>query len=169
MTRRFIVPVELWGDYPAQLLAFTRRTEGCWEFTGCVSSSTGYGQMGRNLPAHRVAWEVANGAPIPDGLVIDHTCHNEDHSCRDDRDCRHRRCVNPDHLEAVTFTTNVARGRGFAGINSRVTHCPAMHEYAGDNLITYNGHRLCRACRDIRNRADSAKRTAARLARLDAS
>ena len=45
--------------------------------------------------AHRFAYEQAKGA-IPDGLEIDHLCRN-------------RRCVNPDHLEAVTHQENQRR------------------------------------------------------------
>jgi hypothetical protein len=47
--------------------------------------------------AHR----LANGhfvGPIPNGLVIDHTC-------------RESACVNPAHLEAVSNAENLRRGR----------------------------------------------------------
>lgn len=62
----------------------------CWEWTG-VLEPTGYGRMsvnGRNVMAHRICYELHVG-PIPDGLFLDHLCHN-------------RRCVNPEHLEPVT-------------------------------------------------------------------
>lgn len=72
---------------------------GCWEWMWCISSC-GYGALkrdGRVLKAHRVYYERHKG-PIPDGLQIDHLCRN-------------RRCVNPAHLEAVTKTENLRRGR----------------------------------------------------------
>lgn len=131
-----LVPSNLYGDHPAQLRHFTRvLPSGCWEYTGYIHPTTGYGQLGQNRFAHRVSWEVANGRPVPEGLVIDHTCHNVDPDCNDDNLCAHRRCINPDHLEPVTTAENMRRGKGFAGINSRVTHCPQGHEF--DEANTY--------------------------------
>jgi hypothetical protein len=72
----------------------------CWIWQLALKEN-GYGSVGgpgqRMLYAHRVYYEEANG-PIPDGLVIDHLC-------------RQSACVNPDHLEAVTQSENVRRGR----------------------------------------------------------
>jgi len=67
---------------------------GCWQWTGTLMSG-GYGQIarhGRNTTAHRAMWEHLR-APIPPGETIDHLCLN-------------RRCVNPDHLEVVTYSEN---------------------------------------------------------------
>lgn len=66
---------------------------GCWEWTG--RTKDGYGQYssgGRDLRAHRYAYERVRGA-IPEGLQLDHLCRN-------------RRCASPDHLEPVTPTEN---------------------------------------------------------------
>lgn len=82
----------------------------CWLWTGPMFV-TGYGQLGfEGSPryAHRVSYEV-NVGPIPDGLVIDHTCHNADPDCPGGV-CVHHRCVNPAHLEPVTSEENVRRG-----------------------------------------------------------
>lgn len=97
--------------------------------------SHGYGQIGWQenkqqfmYLAHRVAWVIANGQ-IPDGLTIDHLC-------------RTRRCVNPAHLRLLTNVEN-ATDNG----QSKKTHCPHGHEYAGENLIVNrDGSRGCRAC-----------------------
>ncbi len=48
---------------------------------------------------------------IPNGYNIDHLCHNVDKTCMGGNLCKHRRCVNPEHLEAVTAKVNVRRGR----------------------------------------------------------
>jgi len=146
-----LVPPSLYGDYPAQLAYFTRRQpSGCWHFAGFIIPS-GYGQLGRNLMAHRVAWEVANGRPVPAGLVIDHTCHNVDLSCSDDSDCVHRRCVNPAHLEAVPQRTNIMRGHSpLSPVNAAKTHCVNGHEFTEDNIYYRPDRfgRICRTCRD---------------------
>lgn len=143
-----LVPSHLYGDPAGQLEYFTVRTDGCWTFTGYIAP-TGYGQLGRNTPAHRVAWQVANGRPVPDGLHVDHLCHNADPDCNDDNDCLHRRCVNPAHLEAVTPRINLIRGKGFGGVNDRATECPEGHEYTAENTYWNPGRygRQCRQCR----------------------
>lgn len=102
--------------------------EGCWRWTGGVQSR-GYPSMGlgprgacRTFSAHRLAHEWWNG-PIAEGLTVDHTCHNADRSCPGGPTCRHRRCVNPDHLEAVTSWTNTNRAaqRSWAGFAAEVS------------------------------------------------
>lgn len=64
---------------------------GCWLWNGALSKK-GYGHIKRNrksIPAHRYFWEQRNG-PIPDPKMdVHHKCLN-------------KRCVNPDHLEALT-------------------------------------------------------------------
>ena len=60
----------------------------------------------RTLKSHRVMWEVFNGCPIPDGMVIRHKCDNPS-------------CVNPNHLTIGTHKDNQndkkERGRGCRG------------------------------------------------------
>src|SRR5687768_15533515 len=76
---------------------------GCWIFTGAVSKE-GYGYFTisahERALAHRVSYRMFNGE-IPEGHQVDHTCHNQDPSCRSGDPCFHRRCINPSHLEAV--------------------------------------------------------------------
>lgn len=86
-TQRFFDPSEA-------LKARTRRDGECLTWTG-TTNEKGYGSLRANGPmvlAHRFAWELSNG-PIPDGLVVDHICHN-------------RACVNVDHLRLATLQQN---------------------------------------------------------------
>jgi hypothetical protein len=114
---------------------------GCWLWTGTMFPN-GYGMV-RNVNArrgaalaHRVSYEL-HCQPIPDGLVIDHLCRN-------------RCCVNPAHLEPVTFTENCVRGVGLKkghAFQRAKTHCPKGHPY--DEANTYwrkGGARGCREC-----------------------
>lgn len=164
---RPLVPRSMFGDYPAQLALLTRvLPNGCWEFTGWIHPH-GYGQIGRNIRAHRLAWEIANGRPVPPGLVIDHQCHNLDVACEDNSECQHRRCVNPAHLEAVTQRINNVRGHGIAHAHSVKTHCDNGHEFTEANTYYRRDRfgRECRACRrDFMRKRNAEKR---RLAQLD--
>jgi len=63
----------------------------CWEWLG-TKNQYGYGLTTTNKKAHRFAYELDNG-PIPDGMIIDHMCHN-------------RGCVKPAHLRVVTHKQN---------------------------------------------------------------
>lgn len=82
--------------------AFLARTEPLVGDPGCVVwigtlDGDGYGLLkvdGRVVLAHRYAWEQECG-PIPEGMVIDHTCWE-------------RSCVNVDHLRLATVAQNNA-------------------------------------------------------------
>lgn len=90
----------------------------CWHWNGGPSGN-GYAFFPRRVYAHRFSWELANG-PIPKGFVVDHRCHNADKSCPGGK-CRHRLCVNPAHLEAVTPRVNLAR-------SAQRTNSPVLKE-----------------------------------------
>lgn len=102
------------GDDQARILSHIDRRSSaeCWPWTSTLSVE-GYGVIqldGRQVKAHRWVWEHLIG-PIPEGLTLDDLCHTNDLTCTLSADCPHRRCVNPAHLEPVTFAENARRAR----------------------------------------------------------
>lgn len=118
---------------------------GCWLWTG-ARMKNGYGRFGlgdgTTRFAHRVAYELFVG-PIPDGLVIDHTCAV-------------KQCVNPAHLEAVTNAENHRRW------TATIEYCPRGHAYDEANTLRNGPSRSCRTCRQEQYRRRSEARKAER-------
>lgn len=156
------------SDLPERFARKILVTEGgCWRFTG-AKSSNGYGSVGyrsRVWSAHKLAYTMLVGT-VPDGLTLDHLCHNRDLDCPGGRTCEHRACCNPEHLEPVPQRVNSARSPNTL---YGATHCPRGHSYA-TAYVRPNGRRECRECRDEkrptyyeRERAQYAARVAAGL------
>ena len=84
-------------------------TTPCWIWKNKPNAG-GYGRTINDQYAHVAAYVEAFG-PVPEGLTVDHLCHNADKCCPGGNTCLHRRCVNVLHLEAVPTGTNTRRGR----------------------------------------------------------
>jgi hypothetical protein len=128
----------------------------CLEWQSVINGGYGVLRVGskkdgsrRLRSAHLLSYEHFVG-PIPDGLDVDHLCRN-------------KRCVRPDHLEAVTHAENMRRAaEGQVSYQSLVTHCPAGHEYTPENTAIYESKgyksRYCKACRVPSSRKHRAKK-----------
>jgi hypothetical protein len=105
---------------------------GCWEWLG--ARDRGYGKVADSQTgegrAHRAMWTEIVGA-IPEGMTLDHLCHN-------------RACVNPAHLEVVTFEENARRAVAYKhSADGRVCKAGA-HPMTPENTTS---DRRCRCCR----------------------
>jgi hypothetical protein len=115
---------------------------GCWLWTGYTDGDgyslfvRGTAHLGtrRQGAAHRLAYEAFVG-PIPERHEIDHSC-------------RVRRCVNPEHLRAVTHAVNM-------GAIPKRTHCRAGHAYTPENTYWFPSRHTyrCRQCHREKNLA----------------
>jgi hypothetical protein len=122
----------------------TSSRSGCWLWTaGCFDNGYAAFSVGQNRPGHVIAYELTIG-PVPDGLQLDHTCHDP---TRCAPPCPHRRCVNPAHLEPVTPRENTLRSGALSALNAAKTQCPEGHPLSGVNLAVTGGRRTCKTCR----------------------
>lgn len=81
----------------------------CWIWTG-DHNWKGYGCISykkKTRGAHRISYMLIGKKTITPDMVLDHLC-------------RHRDCINPDHLEEVTNAENLHRGKGFGWVNRKV-------------------------------------------------
>ena len=111
-----------------------KKGPGCWEWIGGISS-TGYGTFtepvqGTSRLAHRIAY-VLDVGPIPEGMDLDHICHN-------------RACVRPSHLRPVSRKQNMEHVPGPQRNSSTgvlgVTRSKRNGRYVA--TVSHNGHRV---------------------------
>jgi len=131
--------------------------------TEAIPALNGYGKYifvnGKSQRAHRGAWIKAYG-DIPKGFVVDHICHNEAverGECKGGFTCKHRACVNLDHLRLASHSENVMGG--IHNIDNR-SHCNQGHSFEGNIMVRQNGKRECAECNRVRARAVWAKKKA---------
>ena len=118
-----------------RFLEKVEKTGTCWLWTGSISQR-GYGffQDGKLGLAHRWSMENLNMKKIPKGLCVDHLC-------------RVRHCVNPEHLEIVTYKENVRRGKTPGKHPERAKKvCNYGHKIEGDNEYWQGVVRRTRHC-----------------------
>lgn len=83
--------------------------DGCWVWQGRVGGKQGYPQIslgGRQTMVHRIVFEELV-RPLLAGETIDHLCRN-------------RKCINPNHLEAIPLRDNVKRMHAYRSLQREV-------------------------------------------------
>lgn len=127
--------------------AKVNKTDTCWFWTGSLTKA-GYGSFGGfgRSTAYAVSY-IHHKGPIPENSQLDHLCSNPS-------------CVNPAHLEAVTFVENQARRKIRMRWRGWPTHCKVGHVM--DDLNTFwrsNGTgRQCRRCLRKRQSESSVRK-----------
>lgn len=128
--------------------------DGAW-WTGARTSG-GYPAF-RGRRAHRLIYEMFVG-PIPDGLDIDHECHNRDPACPGGK-CRHRLCMIPSHMVPRTRGENVKRGKTVEAAKARkAAQMVCKNGHLLELLPGKAGKRGCRQCRRERGRVTELRR-----------
>ena len=101
MPKRIVLPQPITIRLsPTEIVRFLGKVaiddNGCWVWSGYVDGQ-GYGQFkaqGKAYWAHRLAFHTFCRR-LRNSHSIDHKCHNP-------------RCVNPDHLRAISLSDNIA-------------------------------------------------------------
>lgn len=146
------IVAEISEEETAAFWARAEKSPGCWGWDG-AGDGAGYwrcGWRGKKIRVHRIAFELTYG-PIPEGMVIDHACHN-------------RSCTNPGHLRAVTRKQN-AENLGTCRANSTSgARGVSLHKESGKwrGKVTHNRKQYQVGYFETKEQAESAV-TAKRL------
>lgn len=121
--------------------------DGCWEWQGGIHpdgypinvSINGNGIDGNRYRPARLMFHWFK-YELPVDLQVDHTCHN-------------KKCVNPDHLRAVTHSENMASRRCS-------NKCDKGHPLVEGNITMTGKTRRCKLCYGAKLAAQRAARFA---------
>lgn len=129
-----------------------QKSSDCWLWTGAINHRRGgygyfYDDDTRLRRAHRVAWEIDTGTPLPPSTVLMHTCDTP-------------ACVRIEHLRLATQTENLAdmrrKGREF-------TFTPETAERGVDRYNAKLDPEKVRRLRAARAAGESVARLAAEM------
>lgn len=138
------------------------QNNGCWHYPAKLNAK-GYAATRIGWPVtkailvHRLSWIYFKG-DIPEGMVIDHLCHDPA-ICEGGNSCKHRRCVNPDHLQVVTSSEN---SKKTVRLMKFRTTCVNGH-LLKDNLYTYSRGSACHTCKKEQSKMNNRKYRAAKV------
>lgn len=119
---------------------------GCWLWTAALHSA-GYGVInmrGLVLYAHRLSYTDRHGLDYYSPDHIHHRCHV-------------RSCVNPNHLESMSFYQHIGLHGGEA---MTATHCRRGHSMEDAYVRPDTEARQCRTCRRLAWDAFARRRSA---------
>ncbi len=129
---RLLSKVRVQDAYPGVPLATP-----CWLWTASTMGPAGkvYSQFPSEygMSGHRASFAIFGGTLVH-GMTIDHLCRN-------------KLCVNPDHLEQVSYRENSLRSSGPLRRQIAATTCPRGHEYTDANTYRQGSKRSCLKCR----------------------
>lgn len=134
--------------------------DGCWLVAG-TDNGNGYMRMtidGRRQYLHHIVALLEMG-PLLEGMIRDHSCHDVT-TCQGGATCPHRRCIR--HIQYIPVAENSSRARAVSR-TAETTHCPKGHPYDAGNTKSppsFNGRRICHACRMAYQRRWRAKKRA---------
>lgn len=129
--------------------------DGCWIYQKALTSA-GYAKTnyrGRTVGMHRLVYALTH-PQFDAAMSVDHACHNRT-GCAGGPTCKHRACLNPEHLEEVPIVENALRSHNHPGNR---TSCDQGHPLQRDS----RGRRMCPRCkaqykRDVRDGVRSPK------------
>ena len=109
---------------------------GCHRWTDSLSG--GYGNFTAKkirVKAHRFSFWIEHGYIPERPMCIDHICNN-------------RWCVNPSHLQEVTYSKNTTRSDPSSYRRSDQALCAAgLHPWVPSNLVKSGPYLTCRQCK----------------------